>query len=50
MKIHVRTRHHSRGQGEGDTLELALQVQEEQSELPANTFTSDFGYDAENLG
>lgn len=53
MKIHVRTRHLSRGQGQGDNLEAALQLLGEEGEPPApaaNTFTGGFGCDADSLG
>ncbi|XP_045103693.1 longitudinals lacking protein, isoforms H/M/V-like isoform X17 [Portunus trituberculatus] len=53
MKIHVRTRHLSRGQGQGDNLEAAQVVQGDEMEVPAptaNTYTGGFGCDAENFG
>lgn len=53
MKIHVRTRHLSRGQGQGDNLEAVQVVQGEEGEVPAptaNTYTGGFDCDAENFG
>lgn len=54
MKIHVRTRHLSRGQAHGDTMEAAvMQGQGEEGELPvpaANSYTGGFGCGAEEEG
>ena len=52
MKIHVRTRHFHRRQGQGDNPEVAQVVQGEEGEVPAataNTYTGGFGCDAENF-